>query len=147
MEPIKLLSAIEDIISAVDKILPSYLANSADYEKSIGNVALCIIDEFGRVHGKMYGTDKIKMRQAHLVAWKKASQVWITGIKTGEFEKLVFSGLLDEHTYGISKPDFIGWGGGQPITLYDGTKLSIGFSGMRGSTDLEIVSKAVSMIG
>jgi glc operon protein GlcG len=40
-------------------------------------------------------------------------------------------------------PDMIGWEGGQPITLKDGTKLSIGYSGFRGTSDLEIVIKAL----
>jgi hypothetical protein len=74
----------------------------------------------------------------------KASQVWITGIKTGEFEKLVFNKEIDEESFGIRRPDYIGWVGGQPLSLKDGTKLSIGFSGFRSATDLEIVIKALS---
>ena len=40
--------------------------------------------------------------------------------------------------------NMIGWEGGQPITLKDGTKLAAGFSGIRGFNDLEIVVKAVA---
>jgi glc operon protein GlcG len=76
----------------------------------------------------------------------KASQVWITGMKTGEFEKKVFNNELNEKTFGIRRPDFIGWEGGQPVKLADGTILSIGVSGFRSISDLEIVVKAINSI-
>ena len=135
---------IEKIIMAVESLIPEYMKNPADSGISNGNVALCIIDDEGKVSGKLFGNDKIRSRYSYKIAWTKASQVWITGIKTGEFEKLVFTNQIDEHKFGISRPDFIGWDGGQPITLNDGTKLSIGFSGFRGVSDLEIVTKAIS---
>jgi glc operon protein GlcG len=92
----------------------------------------------------MFGTDKIRQRTSFRIAWTKASQVWITGYKTGEFEKLVYAGKVDEHKYGINKPDFIGWEGGQPIVVDAQIKLSAGFSGFRGTSDLEIVQKAIT---
>ena len=67
-------------------------------------------------------------------------------MKTGEYEKKVYANEISENIAGISKPDFIGWEGGQPIILKDGTKLSVGFSGFRGVTDLEIVLKALEQI-
>jgi len=118
-----------------------------DSKISDGNVAVCIVDEQGNVYGKLFGSDKIRSRQTYKNAWTKASQVWITGTATGEYEKKVFNGEIDDRIYGISKPDLIGWEGGQPITLKDGTKLSIGFSGFRGFIDIEIVKKAVEMVG
>ncbi len=51
--------------------------------------------------------------------------------------------IIDESTYGIVKPDLIGWDGGQPIRLQDGTVLSVGFSGIN---DLDIVIKAVAEV-
>jgi glc operon protein GlcG len=137
---------IEKIISAIESLIPEYMQNPADSGISNGNVALCIIDEEGQVFGKLFGKDKIRSRHSYKIAWTKASQVWITGTKTGEFEKLVFTKQIDEHKFGISRPDFIGWEGGQPIILNDGTKLSVGFSGFRGVSDLEIVAKAISML-
>ena len=104
------------------------------------------MDAAGGVNGKMFGPDKIRQRQCFRVAWIKASQVWITGFKTGEYESLVFAGKVDEHKYGISRPDFIGWEGGQPIVVDAQTKLSAGFSGFRGTSDLEIVQKAVAAV-
>jgi uncharacterized protein GlcG (DUF336 family) len=134
---------VEKIIAAVEKRVPEYLAIEEDRSRTDGNSALCIIDDSGRVFGKMFGTDKLKQRHVFRVAWTKASQVWITGIKTGEYEKLVFTGQIDDKQFGILRPDFIGWEGGQPIAVDGTTKLSIGFSGFRGSSDLEIVQKAI----
>ena len=140
-EPIAQL--VGRIIAAVEKRVPEYLAVEEDRSRNDGNSALCIVDEGGRVHGKMFGTDKIRRRHVFRIAWTKASQVWITGVKTGEYEKLVFTGQIDEKKFGIIRPDFIGWEGGQPITLEGNLKLSVGFSGFRGSSDLEIVQKAL----
>jgi uncharacterized protein GlcG (DUF336 family) len=137
---------IEKIIDNIVILVPKYMENPIDKNISDGHVALCIIDELGNVFGRLFGNDKIRSRRAYQVAWTKASQVWITGIATGEFEKKVFNGEIDDHTYGIIKPDMIGWEGGQPIVLKDGSKLSIGFSGFRGIIDLEIVIKAVEIV-
>lgn len=51
---------------------------------------------------------------------------------------------VDETVLGIDAPDLIGWPGGQPVKLKDGTMLSVGFSGFRGEIDLEIVIKALT---
>ena len=144
IKPRAIAALIQTVVAAVEKRVPEYLAVEEDLKINDGNCALCIIDEAGGVHGKLFGTDKIRQRNSFRVAWTKASQVWITGLKTGEFEKLVYAGKLDEHKYGISRPDFIGWEGGQPIVLYKQTKLAVGFSGFRGTSDLEIVRKAVA---
>ncbi|MHC0440290.1 GlcG/HbpS family heme-binding protein [Flavobacterium sp. 3-210] len=130
----------------IEKLIPQYLQTEEDRQISNGNVAVCIIDENGSVHGKMYGNDKPRQRQSYKIAWTKASQVWLTGVKTGEYEKMVFNGLVDENANGIEALDLIGWQGGQPIKLSNGTKLSIGFSGFRGTTDLEIAEKAFEQL-
>ncbi|HTX99703.1 MAG TPA: heme-binding protein [Bacteroidota bacterium] len=134
---------INRIIEKIDTLIPSYASNPADAFAG-GNVAVCIIDEKGNVYGRIWGTDKVRGRNFFRLAWTKASQVWITKMKTGEFEKRLFNGEFDESKYGIQKPDLIGWEGGQPVSLSDGTVLSVGFSGFRGINDLEIVSKAVA---
>ena len=140
------MSVIESIIREIENLVPEVLKNPLDKNLNNGNASLCIIDENGQVFGKLFGTDKNKMRQTFKTAWTKASQVWITGFKTGEYEKLVFNKEINEHDFGIIRPDFIGWEGGQPIVLKDGTKLSIGFSGFRGVTDLEIVINAINKL-
>lgn len=144
MKSKELARLIQSIIAAVAKRVPEYLAAPDDRNINNGNCALCILDETGGAHGRMFGDDKIRQRQSYRIAWTKASQVWITGYKTGEFEKLVYAGKLNEHDYGISKPDLIGWEGGQPIIIDSQTRLSVGFSGFRGISDLEIVRKAVA---
>jgi hypothetical protein len=137
------MEKIIKLIKSAEKLVPEYLANPEDAAISSGGSAICIIDEDQNVFGKLFGNDKIRCRQCYKIAWIKASQVWITGYKTGEFEKLAYSGQIDEGKFGIIRPDYLGWEGGQPVTLKDGTKLSIGFSGFRGKSDLEIVERAI----
>jgi uncharacterized protein GlcG (DUF336 family) len=132
------------LIKKIESTISKYNENPQDRDLNKGNVSVCIIDEYGNVFGKMFGNDKVICRSTYKTAWTKASQVMLTGMKTGEFEKKVFNGEIKEHQYGLSRPDFIGWDGGQPVVLKDGTKLSIGFSGFRGIIDLEIVEKAVA---
>jgi glc operon protein GlcG len=136
----------EAIIATAEKLIPVYLARPED-SRSQGNVAICIMDEQGNVYGRLYGRDKIQNRRTYQLAWTKASQVWITGLKTVEFERKIFNGELDEKDFGIQPPDFIGWPGGQPVVLKDGTRLAIGFSGFTGASDLDIVQKAILELG
>lgn len=143
MEAQEISQLVEKIIAAVEKRVPDYLKIEEDRKRNDGNSAICIIDDSGAVRGKTFGTDKIRRRHVFRIAWTKASQVWITGIKTGEYEKMVYTGQIDDRQFGIIRPDFIGWEGGQPIAVDGKTKLSIGFSGFRGASDLEIVQKAI----
>ena len=136
-------SAIEQFISYVEKLVPEYLAIPEDLAISKGGASLCIIGEDGTVYGKVFGTDKLRGRETFKIAWTKASQAWITGYNTNDYERMVFNGQIDYHTFGISLPDLVGYKGGQPITLRDGTRLTVGFSGFRGTSDLEIVEKAL----
>jgi glc operon protein GlcG len=134
---------IEELIEKIEELIPDYMKIEADKNITNGNVAVCIIDESGALYGKLFFNDnKIRTRECFRVAWTKCSQVWLTGMKTGEYEKKVFNGEINERIVGISMPDLIGWEGGQPITLKSGLKLSVGFSGFRGVSDLEIVVKA-----
>ena len=139
----KLQEIINKMFTEIENLIPVYMQNQEDKNIANGNVAVCIIDENGMVFGRMFGTNKPRLRQSYKVAWTKASQVWLTGVKTGEYEKMVFNQLVEENGNGIEAPDLIGWQGGQPLTLSDGTKLSVGFSGFRGVVDLEIMVKAL----
>lgn len=134
---------IEELLAHIEALVPVYMAIPEDYAKSKGVASICIINENGQIYGKLFGTDKLQCRDSFKIAWTKASQVWITGIKTNEYEKLVFADQIDPQKFGIKLPDLVGWLGGQPVTLPDGTKLAIGFSGFRGGSDLEIVGKAL----
>ncbi len=145
MNPSETAAAIGKLIGIIETLIPEYSSNKED-SFSEGNVAVCILDGQGNVFGKIWGTDKIKGRQFANLAWKKATQVWITGMKTGEYETRLYAKEFDEGKYGINKPDLIGWEGGQPVMLREGTSLSVGFSGFRGFNDLEIIQRAVALL-
>jgi glc operon protein GlcG len=136
---------IHKMFDVIEKLIPQYMEDPADKNISNGNVAACIIDEHGVVHGKMFGTNKPRLRQSFKVAWTKASQVWLTGVRTGEYERMVFNKEVGENANGIEAPDLIGWEGGQPLTMKNGAILSVGFSGFRGTTDIEIMVKALAV--
>ena len=140
------ISIIAKILVALENLIPIYMQNPMDEKIANGNVAVCIIDENGNVTGKMYGKNKVRSRETYKVAWTKASQVWLTGIKTGEYEKLVFTKIIEENSNGIESPDLIGWEGGQPLKLPNGELLSVGFSGFRGVIDLEIMERALNLV-
>lgn len=146
MENKEMLTMINKLFVAVEKLIPDYMEEPLDKRVSNGNVAACIIEENGNVHGKMFGINRPRLRLSYKVAWTKASQVWLTGVKTGEYERMVFNNEVEENANGIDNPDLIGWEGGQPITLKNGTKLSVGFSGFRGVSDLDIMVKAFAEV-
>ncbi|MDE3251801.1 MAG: hypothetical protein KGO92_03275 [Bacteroidota bacterium] len=145
MQTEKRTQLIDLIISESENLIPEYMLQEEDRLIAHGNCAICLIDEEGKVYGKMYGTNLIRARESFRVAWTKASQVHITGMKTSEYEKLAFTHQIDERKFGIERPDYIGWVGGQPLTLSDGSVLSVGFSGFRGEMDLEIVCRALEI--
>ena len=88
--------------------------------------------------------EPINLDCANFIKWhgQKQARFGLQGVKTGEYERMVFNNEVEENANGIDNPDLIGWEGGQPITLKDSTKLSVGFSGFRGVTDLDIMLKA-----
>jgi len=139
-------SEIEKLLANIEVLIPFYMAIPEDFAKSKGVASVCIISEDGQIFAKIFGDDKLRGKDSFRIAWAKASQVWITGYKTNEYERMVFSDQIDYHTFGISLPDLVGYEGGQPITLGDGTKFSVGFSGFRGGSDLEIVQKALAKV-
>ena len=147
MEPDLVASRIAGIIKAIESLMPEYLADPLDLQIAQGNVAVCIIDANGNVYGRIFSGDgnKLRQRESYRVAWTKASQVWITGMKTFAYEKLVFTGQIDAGKFGIIAPDFIGWEGGQPLSLDSDTRISVGFSGFRGTSDLAIVERALKL--
>lgn len=146
MEAVQLTEIIEQLIEESGKFINNYMQNEEDQRIANGNVSVCIIDDDGNIYGRMFGTNKVRARESFRVAWTKASQVHITGFKTGEFEKKAFNEEIDESSFGIERPDYIGWEGGQPLYLKDGTRLSVGFSGFRGVIDLEIMVKALAIV-
>jgi len=137
---------ISRMFKAIEEQIPGYMKNTADSRIANGNVAVCIIDEQGQVYGKMFGNYRPRQREIFKIAWTKASQVWLTGIKTGEYERMVFTNEIAENAHGIEAPDLIGWEGGQQLILADGSKLAVGFSGFRGVVDIEIMINALAAV-
>jgi glc operon protein GlcG len=133
------------ILDVIESLVPEYMSIEEDRVKANGSLAACIIDADGNIYGRIFGDDKVLGRERYRVAWTKASQSWITGMRTGEFEKLAFNNEIEEWKFGIRRPDYIGWEGGQPVTLKDGTIIFAGVSGFRSVSDLEIVLRAVEM--
>ncbi|HEY9153857.1 MAG TPA: heme-binding protein [Opitutaceae bacterium] len=144
----EIATAALKIIEHIEALFPEYLKNPQDAAISTGNLGVCIIDAEGHIYGRSLGPTPLRKRELFRVAWVKASQVWITGMKTYDYERKLFNGELEAGKHGgISNPDLIGWEGGQPITLKNGAELSIGVSGMRGINDLEIAVRAVAAAG
>ena len=70
------------IIKKLEELIPLYMKKEEEKNISNGNIAVCIIDEAGGVYGKVFvNNDKIRARESFRVAWIKASQVWLTGMK------------------------------------------------------------------
>ena len=147
MTPEKVQERVNRMIAHMDAHINDYQSSPADWSISEGNVAVCILDESGNVWGKIWGKDKLRGRKCFDIAYRKASQVCITGYKTNEFERLVFTDQLNYRDFGIPLPELMGWEGGQPIVLDAETKISSGFRGFKGVTDLAIVKKAVEETG
>ena len=146
MSTSKLEKTIYSLFEALEKEIPGFQNSPEDWEICNGNVAICIISEEGKVYGKLFGTDKIEQREIFRIAWQKASQVWITGHNTGDYEKLVFGGTMDPEDAPIELPDLIGWVGGQLIQLDDESRISVGFSGFQGVNDIGIVQTALKKV-
>jgi uncharacterized protein GlcG (DUF336 family) len=139
--------ATEQHVEEVARLLPEFLQDPIDAQMSAGgNAVFVVIDEKGLVRGRIFGTDKAKTRWSFGIAHRKAIQVWSTGYATGRFEELVYGGQLDESRFGINRPDFIGWPGGVPLLLPDGSLIAAAFSGFRGKKDVEIVERAAASI-
>ena len=143
MNTTKLDTLINTIFEMLEGEVAGYKNAAEDWSISQGNAAICIITKDGKVYGKVFGNDQMKQRKFFGIAWQKASQVWITGYKTGDYERVVFGGNMNPEDSPIELPDLIGWVGGQPVQLGPETMLSIGFSGFRGFNDIEIVQKVI----
>lgn len=139
-------SVISRMFDHIEGKIDDYRNSEADWNISQGNVAACIIDDAGNIYGKIWGENKVRGRSFYDVAYRKASQVWITGYKTGEYEKLVFTEVLNYRDFGIELPDLMGWEGGQPLQIDPESRISCGFSGFKGVNDLAIVKNALAFV-
>jgi hypothetical protein len=135
------------LIAEVEALLPRYNELPEDFAHNKGNAAVAIIGPEGDYYGRMFGSTRSTAMQCARIAMKKATQVWITGLATGEFERRAFAGELDESAYGIQRPDYIGWLGGIPALTKEGVKLALAFSGYSGESDVEILELALGKLG
>jgi glc operon protein GlcG len=134
------------LVEEVTTLFPDFLLDPVDMKMSGGNGAVCAIAPTGHVVGRIFGKDQAKGRWCFGIVNRKVIQVWSTGYATGRFEELVYAGKLDEGNFGISRPDFIGWLGGVPLLLEDGSLIAAAFSGFRGEKDVEIIRRAAARI-
>ena len=136
----------EEFVEGVARLVPRFLTDPIEATMSGGNAAVCVIDDDGRVYGRVFGDNKGRGRVSFATASRKVAQVWVTGYATGRFEELVFTGKIDDKQFGIIRPEFIGWQGGVPLRFDDGSPLAAAFSGFRGEKDVEIIEQAASTV-
>jgi len=131
----------------VGRLLPEFLQDPTDAKMYANGAAVAVIDQCGRLHGRIFGEDKVRGRWCFGIATRKVAQVWQTGYATGRFEELVYAGKISEGTFGIQRPDLIGWFGGVPLRRPDGLPVAAAFSGFRGESDVAIIERAAANVG
>jgi uncharacterized protein GlcG (DUF336 family) len=147
MSPEHKAAIAEQLVQEIIALQPTILTDAVEHNHSGGGNAACLlIDPVGGVHGRIFGDDKTRGRNCLAIATKKALQVWATGVATGRFEELVYSKQLSEGSFGLSRPELIGWLGGVPLTFADGSLLAAAFSGYRGETDVDVIVRAATRV-
>jgi glc operon protein GlcG len=139
-------SPVDLLVAEVIRLFPAFMQDPIDRDQCLGNAAVCAIGPDGRIVGHIFGDNKARGHGCFGIVNRKVIQVWRTGYATGRFEELVFAGKLDEGQFGVNRPDFIGWEGGVPLLLADGTLLAAAFSGFRGIKDVEIITTAAAAV-
>lgn len=135
------------LLAEIARLMPRFLRHPVDRRQSGGNAAALVIAPTGEVHGRIFGRDATRGQWCWGIAHRKVTQVWRTGYATGRFEELVYAGKLDEGTFGVNRPDFIGWEGGVPLEDDAGRLYAAAFSGFRGVKDVEIITRAAPAAG
>jgi glc operon protein GlcG len=135
------------LLEHVISLYPSYIKDPLDVQWHFGNAAVLAIEPDGAVRGHIFGDNKELGQKCFQVAMRKVLQVWRTGYHTGHFEELVYAGKLDENTFGLQRPDLIGWQGGVPLLSADGRLIATAFSGFRGTKDIEILERSADAVG
>jgi len=132
------------LIEAIGRHARSFLEVQDDFDIARGNLVFVAVDATGRVQGRYWGDDPVRQRESAMVAWSKVNQVKLTRTATGLYERLVYAGRKNWWEYGIPLPQFIGWEGGLPAVLADGTFVALALSGLRQDKDCELLSRAVA---
>jgi glc operon protein GlcG len=146
LDPTQTAQILQRLFDAIERRIPSFLEDPTDQAISQGNAVMLAMDAQGGIHGRTIGSDPAKQQELGLVAWKKVQQVRLTRVATGRYEELAYARRLHWWKYGIPLPDFVGWDGGLPATLSDGSPLALAFSGFRGEKDVEILRASAAEI-
>ncbi|HWA27789.1 MAG TPA: heme-binding protein [Lacunisphaera sp.] len=146
MSPIEITSTVIQLIAQIEQRIPACMQNPQDRDNCQGNVTLMIIAEGGQMFGQMFGDNKARRRGTCRTAWHKATQVWMTGQATGQFERRVYGEGVDPGQFGLTHPELVGWDGGLPVVASDGTKFAVAMSGFTGVTDCRIIREAVAAV-
>ena len=134
---------LSSLAAALERHLPEFLSDPEDFAIAQGNLVFVAISEKGQVFGRFWGTDPVRQRGSANVAWAKANQVKLTRTPTGAYERDVWAGRRNWWEYGIPLPEFIGWEGGLPATLEDGTFVALALSGLRQDKDCALLLRAL----
>ena len=137
----------EKLTAEVIRLYPEYAKNPEDIRWNKGNGVFLCIEPDGAIRGHIFGDDREIQQKCYEIAVRKVLQVWRTGYHTGRFEELVYAGKLDEGTFGVQRPTFIGWEGGVPLRTPGGALIAAAFSGFRGVMDIEIIERAAIAVG
>lgn len=135
---------VERFAKAIEERIPSFLEVAEDFDIARGNLVFTAIHESGEVFGRFWGDDPVRQRQSAMVAWTKVNQVRLSRTATGLYEQQVYTGVKNWWEYGIPLPELIGWEGGLPAVLDDGTFVAIALSGLRGDKDVDLLSRAAA---
>lgn len=144
MDAARFHSILSSLAVAIERHMPTYLADPEDLAIAQGNLVFVAVDDAGHVFGRYWGTDPVRQRGSANVAWSKVNQVKLTRTATGAYERQVWAGRKNWWEFGIPLPEFIGWEGGLPATLEDGTFVALALSGLRQDKDCALLATAVA---
>ena len=140
-------ASIQKLVEELVRLYPDYAGNPDDTRWNKGNCVVLAIGPDGEVGGRLFGTDAAVLQKCFEVGVRKLLQSWRTGFHTGRFEELVYAGKIDEETFGVQRPEFVGWEGGVPLVSPDGRRVAAACSGFRGTSDVEIIERAAVAAG
>jgi glc operon protein GlcG len=144
MTPDRFHHILSSLDTALERHMPEFLADPEDLAIAQGNLVFAAISDDGHVFGRFWGTDPVRQRGSAQVAWAKANQVKLTRAATGAYERDVWAGRKNWWEFGIPLPEFIGWEGGLPAILEDGTFVALALSGLRQDKDCALLARAVA---
>lgn len=144
MDTDRFQTILSSLAAAIERHIPGFLADPEDLAIAQGNLVFVALDEAGNAFGRYWGSDPVRQRGSANVAWAKANQVKLTRTATGTYERDVWAGRKNWWEFGIPLPELIGWEGGLPARLEDGTFVALALSGLRQDKDCALLARAVA---